>query len=465
MKRYNIVIVGGGSTYTPDMMEMLCLVKNKFPLKKIVLYDIDKERQNIVGKYGDILFKEYYEELEEYIYTTDKKEAFSDIDFALVQIREGGLKLREQDEKIPLKYGCIGQETCGAGGFAYGVRSIRAMGELIRDIREYSKEAWILNYSNPAAIVAEYVKRDFPNDKRIINICDMPISIMDIFCPLADGRKRTDIEPRYFGLNHFGWFTNIYDKKTGEDVLPIMINEILKGDIDSKLGFSGKNDEYWTFTFNHLIRMVNDYPHSLPNTYMQYYLYPDTMVNHTNPNYTRANTVIDGREKRVKEYCESICEVGKIRGTKYDLDSKYGECEKGEEIESATIAHNDAHATYIIELAMSIAYNLNEVFLIIVKNNGIIPNLDSGMMLEVACRVGSNGAEPFNIGEIGTFEKGLLEGQYAFEKLTVDSVLEESYNKALQALVLNRTIVDTDKAKKILNDYIEVNGDYFPKFK
>lgn len=173
-------------------------------------------------------------------------------------------------------------------------------------------------------------------------------------------------------------------------------------------------------------------------------------------------------EKRVKQYCEDIISLGKIKNTKFDLDIKY---EKGSSqdaegnFESATIAHNDAHATYIIELAMSIAYNKNDIFLIIIENNGVIPNLSEGMMLEVACRVGARGAEPLRLEPAGTFEKGLLEGQYAYEKLTVDAALEGSYQKALMALSVNRTVVDTDIARAILDEYIKINGDYFPKLK
>ena len=148
----------------------------------------------------------------------------------------------------------------------------------------------------------------------------------------------------------------------------------------------------------------------------------------------------------------------------YDLDKKYAQ-ESHDGIEQATVAHNDAHATYIVELAMSIAYNRKDTFLLMVKNNGIVNNLDDGMMLEVACQVGNHGAEPFHVGDVPTFEKGLLEGQYAYEKLTVDATLEGSYQKALQALVVNRTVVDTDLARKILDDYISVNKDYFPKLK
>ena len=174
MKQFSIVIAGGGSTYTPDMLEMLCLVREHFPLRRVVLYDNDAERQEHIGRFGEILYREYYPEAE-FVYTTDEETAFTDIDFALVQIRPGGLKMREMDEKIPLKYGVIGQETCGPGGFAYGMRSVPAMIELVRAIRRWSPEAWILNYSNPAAIVAEATKRVFPDDFLLINICDIPI--------------------------------------------------------------------------------------------------------------------------------------------------------------------------------------------------------------------------------------------------------------------------------------------------
>lgn len=132
MKRYNVVIVGGGSHRNPELLAMLADQKERFPLKKIVLYDIETERQEVMGKYGEILMREYYPELEEFSYTTDPEIAFKDVDFALMQIRAGRLEMREMDEKISLKHGCVGQETCGAGGFAYGLRSIPAIIDLVK---------------------------------------------------------------------------------------------------------------------------------------------------------------------------------------------------------------------------------------------------------------------------------------------------------------------------------------------
>lgn len=445
MKKYSICIVGGGSRYTPDMLAMLCNQKERFPLKKIVLYDIEEERQATVGKYGEILFREYYPELEEIVYTTDKETAFKEIDFALMQIRAGRLKMREQDEKISIRHGCLGQETCGAGGFAYGLRSVPAIIALVNDIRRYSPDCWILNYSNPAAIVAEATRRVFPEDYRMINICDMPIAIMDMYAAVL-GKKRKSLEPKYFGLNHFGWFTHIYDTETGEDYLP-KLKEILKTSVDVQTEPLFQEPS-WKATFHFMSQMINDFDEYLPNTYLQYYLYPHKMYAKENPDYTRANEVMDGNEKETYEKLEKVNALGKIRGTEYELTENVG-----------------CHAEYIVDLATALANNTNEIFLIITENKGAIENVDSSMMVEVPCRVGSHGVEPLVVGPIPTFYKGLMENQNAYEKLSVDACLEGNKKKALQALVLNRSVVNTDTAIALLDDLIEANKGYWNEMK
>lgn len=448
MKKYNVVIVGGGSHRNPDLMAMLADNKDRFPIRRICLYDTESERQEIMGKYGEILMREYYPELEEFAYTTDPDVAFKDVDFALMQIRAGRLPMREKDEKISLSHGCVGQETCGAGGFAYGLRSVPDIIELVKMIRKHSPEAWILNYSNPAAIVAEATKRVFPDDHRILNICDMPIAIMDQYANILKC-SRKDFEPRYFGLNHFGWFTHIYDKKTGEDLEPKIKELILSGEDLFKLSGVDEHtmEPSWIETYKFMANILRDYPEYLPNTYLKYYLYPKHVVETSNPNYTRANEVMDGKEKRCYEMMEEVIKLGKLKGTEYEIKPGRG-----------------VHASYIVDLACAIINNTNEIFLIITKNKGVIPNVDENMMVEVACRVGANGVEPLALDPIPTFYKGMMENQYAYEKLTVDGLFERDKTKLLQALALNRTVTDTDTAKAILYDLIEANKDYWGKY-
>ena len=164
MKKYSIVIAGGGSTYTPGIVMMLLNSLDKLPLRQIKLYDNDAERQEIIGKALAIAINEQAPDIK-FSFTTDPQQAFSDVDFCMAHIRTGKYKMRELDEKIPLKYGVLGQETCGPGGIAYGMRSIGDIIELIDYMEKYSPHCWMLNYSNPAAIVAEACRILRPNSK------------------------------------------------------------------------------------------------------------------------------------------------------------------------------------------------------------------------------------------------------------------------------------------------------------
>lgn len=440
MKKFNIVLVGGGSTWTPGLLKALCKRQDTFPLGKLVMFDVNEERQKVIGDFAKVLFEEEYPELD-FTYTTDKDVAFTDMDFIFCQMRTGGYEMREKDEKIPLQFGVVGQETCGPGGFAYGMRSIRDMIQLVNDVRERSPEAWILNYTNPAAIVADALKKQFPDDKRILNICDQPVNLLRSYGRLLD-RDHNEFEPVYFGLNHFGWFTHLYDKQ-GNDLVPELKAKIM-GDgfipVDAE-----QRDQSWLDTYAMVHQMVKDFPDYLPNTYLQYYLYPEYKTSKLDPNFTRANEVMAGREKRVFEECRAATEVGTTK--------------------NSAVIHNDAHGDMIVEVAESIAHNQHNIFIVIVENNGLIANLEDDVMVEVAATLGANGPRPYGVGKIGTFYKAMIENQFAYERLTVEAYFEGSYNKALQALTLNRTVVDAKKARKILDALIEANAGFWPELK
>ena len=441
MKRYNVVIVGGGSTFTPGFLKSFCRLKEEFPLNKLVLFDIDAERQEPIGEFGKILMKEKYPEVE-FNYTTDVAEAYNDMDFVFMQMRVGGLPMRAQDEHIPLSMGLIGQETCGAGGMAYGLRSTREMIKAIYDIRKYAPNAWVLNYSNPAAIVAEALRREFPDDKRILNICDQPENVVRS-CSRLLGCDWESLDPVYFGLNHYGWFTHIYDKATGEDLLP-KLKELIK-----ERGFlpqdAEQRDKSWLDTYGMVQTIMEDFPDYLPNTYDQYYLYPDYKAAHLDPNFTRADEVMAGREKRVFDECREVIAAG-VLGDKFDDIS-------------------DAHAEMMINVAEAIAYNKNTRHILIVENNGAIANMQDDAMVEVVCELGINGPRPMRVGNIPQFYLGLLVNQVSCEKLIVDAYFENSYQKALMAFTLNRLINDGKKARKVLDALIEANKGMWPELK
>ena len=440
MKKFSIVVAGGGSTFTPGIVLMLLDNLDKFPIRQIKFYDNDAERQEIIAKACDVIIKEKAPDIN-FVYTTDPETAFTDVDFVMAHIRVGKYAMREKDEKIPLKHGVLGQETCGPGGIAYGMRSIGGVLELVDFMEKYSPNAWMLNYSNPAAIVAEATRRLRPNSK-ILNICDMPIGIELRMAEMLGLKSRKDMVIRYFGLNHFGWWTDIRDKE-GNDLMPALKEKVAK--VGYNVPIEGENTEAsWNDTFTKAKDVFAVDPTTLPNTYLKYYLFPDYVVEHSDPNHTRANEVMEGREKFVFGECKAIAEKGTAK------DSKL---------------HVDDHASYIVDLARAIAYNTKERMLLIVENDGALSNFDPTAMVEVPCLVGSNGPEKIVQGKIPQFQKGLMEQQVSVEKLTVEAWIEGSYQKLWQAITLSRTVPSAKVAKAILDDLIEANKDFWPVLK
>ena len=441
-QKFSVVIAGGGSTYTPEIILMLLDNLDKLPLRCIKLYDNDEDRQNKLAKACEIIVKEKDPDIE-FVATTDPQTAYTDVDFCLAHIRVGQLPMREMDEKISLKHGVVGQETCGPGGIAYGMRSIAGVLENIDYMEKYSPNCWMLNYSNPAAIVAEATRRLRPNS-RVINICDMPIGLENSYAQILGFKDRKEMDIRYFGLNHFGWYTTIKDKD-GNDLLPKRIEHLLKY-VNCPENEAEGNYTYdsWMETARKVKDLVRLDPTTTPNSYLQYYLYGDDMVAHSDPNYTRANQVMDGREKRVFGECARIAEAGTAKDTTLEIG---------------------IHASFIVDLATALAFNTHERMLLIVENNGAIENFPDDAMVEIPCIVGKDGYEPLSIGKIPTFQKGLMEQQVAVEKLVVDAWIEHSYLKLWQALTLSKTVPSANVAKALLDDLIEANKGYWPELK
>ncbi|MBJ7221083.1 MULTISPECIES: 6-phospho-alpha-glucosidase [unclassified Brenneria] len=438
MKKFSIVIAGGGSTFTPGIVLMLLQNQDRFPIGSLKFYDNDGARQETIAEACKILLKEQAPDIA-FSYTTDPQEAFSDVDFVMAHIRVGKYPMRELDEKIPLRHGVVGQETCGPGGIAYGMRSIGGVLELVDYMEKYSPQAWMLNYSNPAAIVAEATRKLRPQAK-ILNICDMPIGIEGRMAEIIGLKSRKEMKVRYYGLNHFGWWTSIQDKD-GNELLPKIREHV------AKYGYIPQTSDTniepsWNDTFAKAKDVCALDPQTLPNTYLKYYFFPDYVVAHSNPEYTRANEVMAGREKHVFGACNAI--INARSGAAGDLEI-------------------DEHASYIVDLARAIAFNTQERMLLIVENNGAINNFDDDAMVEIPCLVGSNGPEPLQVGAIPTFQKGLMSQQVAVEKLVVEAWEEHSYQKLWQAISLSKTVPSASVAKAILDDLIEANRDYWPE--
>ncbi|MGH1647475.1 6-phospho-alpha-glucosidase [Enterococcus gilvus] len=441
MKKFSVVIAGGGSTFTPGIVMMMLDNLDRFPLKKLKLYDNDGDRQGILGEALEILLKEQASEIE-FSYTTDPETAFSDVDFCMAHIRVGKYAMREKDEKVPLRHGVFGQETCGPGGIAYGLRSITGMLEIIDYMEKYSPDCWMLNYSNPAAIVAEACRVMRPESK-VLNICDMPVGTLRRMSQII-GKAPEELEVRYFGLNHFGWWTSVKDKE-GHEYIDQIRNYVSEHGYLTQIEVDTQHtDPSWQETHKKAKDILAVTPDYLPNTYLKYYLYPDYVFEHMkdHPEFTRANEVMQGREKTVFDHAQQIIAKGTAEGIAFDID---------------------AHATFIVDLARAIAFNTHERMVMIVENNGAIANFPDDAMVEVPCIVGTDGPEALTQGKIPAFQQAMMFQQVTVEKLVVEAYVENSYQKMWQALTLSKTVPSAQVAKELLDDLIIENAGTWPE--
>lgn len=452
-----ITIVGGGSTFTPGIVKSIALRREELEVDEIRLFDLDKERQEKVAVVVKWILDEDLKSGIKLTVTTDVETAYKDADFVFAQMRVGKYAMREQDEKIPLRHGCVGQETCGCGGLAYGMRTIFPMMKVIDDTEKYAKPTcWILNYSNPASIVSEACRKLRP-DARIINICDMPIAIIDVVAAAMEIKDKENIVYDYYGLNHFGWFTSIEYK--GKDIMDplrkyIKEHEILLPDAYLKdkaaLNVTAENGKdrhakgSWYYVWKGIYEIMENFPDTLPNTYLNYYLQQKEFVEHSNPDYTRANEVMDSREKNLFDGIDKYLKTGEI-------DEK--------------VFYAGSHGDWIADLAIALKNDTKRRFLVITENRGAIPNLPYDAMVEVPAYVGKNGPEVITQNNIPLFQQGLIMQQLNCEKLLVEGCIEGSYQKVLEAFTLNKTVPSMKVAKEILDDMIEANKEYWPELK
>lgn len=448
-------IVGGGSTFTPGIVKSIALRKEELEVEEIRLFDIDKERQDKVAVVVKWILEEDLHSRIKLTVTYDEKEAYQDADFIFAQMRVGKYAMRELDEKIPLRHGCVGQETCGCGGMAYGMRTIFPMIHMIDMVERYAKPGhWILNYSNPAAIVSEACRRLRP-DARIINICDMPIAIIDVVAAALEIQDKENIVYDYYGLNHFGWFTGI--RYRGEDLMPrlrdyIMENEILlpAAYLKDKTALTGGEQSErhakgsWHYVWVGIYEMMKNFPDTLPNTYLNYYLQQREFVEHSDVDYTRANEVMATREKNLFDGIDRYLETGII---------------------DEHVFYAGSHGDWIAELAAALKNDTGARFLVITENRGAISNMPDDAMVEVPAYIGKNGPEVIPQGPAPLFQQGLMIQQLNSEKLLVEGCIEGSYRKVLEAFTLNKTVPSMKTAKAILDEMIEANRGYWPELK
>jgi 6-phospho-beta-glucosidase len=429
-KALKIAVIGGGSSYTPELVEGILKRKNELLVSELWLVDIEegKQKLDIIEALTKRMIKKSGLDIKVYS-TLNRREAIQNADFVITQFRVGGLKAREKDELIPLKYDVIGQETTGPGGFAKAMRTIPVILDICRDIEELAPDAWLVNFTNPAGIITEAVKTH--SNVKVLGLCNIPLCTkMDIAKLLKVDSKR--VKADFVGLNHMNFITNVY--LDGYSIL----DEIIKKYSDSEYHdqVEAISDIVWDIDFINSLGM-------LTSPYHRYYYITKTMLEEEKES-VRTN---GSRAMQVQRLEKSLFELYKDE----NLDVKPKELEG-----RGGAYYSDA----AISLISAIYNDKNEIHTINVLNNGTITNVPSDAIIEANCIVGRNGAEPIHIGAANTKIAGLINYVKAYEKLTIKAAVSGSYDDALMAINANPLVNEYSDAKAILDELLIAHRPY-----
>ncbi|MCW6110757.1 6-phospho-beta-glucosidase [Clostridium sporogenes] len=435
-KGIKIVTIGGGSSYTPELVEGLIKRYNELPVKELWLVDIEegKEKLRIVGNLAKRMIKKAGVPMEIHL-TLDRKEALKDADFVTTQIRVGLLDARIKDEKIPLNHGIIGQETNGPGGMFKALRTIPVILDIDEDMSKLCPNAWMINFTNPAGMVTEALLR-YGKNKKVIGLCNVPIGMEKAVAKVLEiEHKRLRMD--FVGLNHMVFGKEVY--VDGVKVTDKLINLLADGNIDQIV--KNISDFTWDKDFIKGLGMM-------PCPYHKYYFQTKDMLKEELEQFSKGEI----RAEVVKKVEEELFKLYRDE----NLDIKPPELEK-----RGGAYYSDAAC----RLICSIYNDKKDIQPVNIRNNGAIIGIPNESAVEVSCMITRDGPRPIAVGELPVAINGLIQQIKTFERLVVDAAVFGDYHKAILALTIN-PLVQSDRLAKVLVDELMIaHKDYLPKFK
>lgn len=430
-----IVTIGGGSSYTPELMQGFIRRYPELPVREIWLVDIEdgKKKNEIVGAFARRMWDATPYKVQ--IHTTlDRREALKNADFVTTQFRVGLLDARIKDERIPALHGMLGQETNGAGGIFKALRTIPVIGEIIEDMKELCPDAWLINFTNPSGMVTEAAIRKF-GWKKTIGLCNVPVIAMKAE-PGMLGRRPEDLTWRFAGLNHFHWH-KVYDQE-GNDLTSQLIDQI-----NENGGGTPKNIYQAEFNLDLLHSMD-----MMPCGYHRYYYLKDAMLKHAMEEFNSCGT----RAEQVKALEEKLFEMYQdptLATVPVELSRRGGTYYSDAACECISAIYNNKHEHMVVST----------------QNNGALPDLDPESVVEVSSLISARGAEPIAWGRMPISEKGWLRMMKAMEECTIDAAVSGDYGLVLQAFILNPLVENNEETERVLDEMLVAHAKYLPGFR
>ncbi|MFF8842999.1 6-phospho-beta-glucosidase [Streptomyces sp. NPDC015127] len=415
-----LAVVGGGSTYTPELIDGFARMRDTLPISELVLIDPAADRLELVGGLARRIFAKQGHD-GRIVTTSDLDAGVAGADAVLLQLRVGGQAAREQDETWPLECGCVGQETTGAGGLAKALRTVPVVLDIAERVRRASPGAWIIDFTNPVGIVTRALLQA---GHRAVGLCNVAIGLQRKFARLLDVAP-ADVHLDHVGLNHLTWETGVrLGGPDGTDMLPKLLAE--HGDAIA--------DDL------RLPRPLLDRLGVVPSYYLRYFYAHDEVVRELRTKPSRAAEVAEMERRLLEMYGDPALDE------KPDLLAKRG-------------------GAFYSEAAVDLAASLlggggSPVQVVNTWNKGTLPFLPDDAVVEVQARVGTDGAAPLAVPELDPLYAGLIADVTAYEDLALEAALRGGRDRVFKALLAHPLIGQYAYAEKLTDQLIAHNREH-----
>jgi len=426
-----VAVIGGGSTYTPELVNGFLDRTDQFPLNELWLMDIDNARLEIVGGFARRMVEARGSPFN-VILTTDQQEAIRGASYVTTQLRVGQMEARRKDEYLAKRHGLIGQETTGVGGMAKALRTIPVILKIADDMCTLAPGALLVNFTNPSGLVTQALSKYAP-EVTAVGVCNVPITTKMMIIDKLERATGKHIDPertelRTLGLNHLSWHRGFF--VDGEDIWPQVIEDFITG-------LKEAEDPEWDPRTIEVLRMI-------PNDYLQYYYHTDKKLTSQElwpP--SRAEEVIEIEKDLLREYADP-----KLKEPPADLMKRGG-------------AYYSTVATQLLNAHYN---NLGETHIVNTRNNGAVKEWPAEWVLEMPAKIGRKGVEPLPTEPLPPVCFGLIAIVKAYELLTVEAAVHGDRDAAYQALLVHPLGPKADKIPEVLEDMLEIHKPYLPQF-
>lgn len=426
-----VTVIGGGSSYTPELINGFLERVDSFPVSELWLMDISQERLDIVGGFAQRMVESAGSPFR-VILSSNQREAISGASYVTTQLRVGGMEARREDEYLGYRHGLIGQETTGVGGMAKALRTIPVILSIARDIQDVAPGALLVNFTNPAGLVTEALSRYAP-DVHSVGVCNVPITTkMNMLKELYG--EDNDIDPARahldtLGLNHLSWHRGLSIDE--ENVWSQIMEKAIVG------ARNNPEEAPWDASMLQSLQMI-------PNYYLQYFYHTDKkMAEQTEWPPSRAEQVMKIEASLLEQYAES---------------------ERSQPPEDLMQRGGAYYSTVATQLLNAHYNDLDEVHVVNIAHQGTVAGYPEDWVLEMPCRVRREKIQPIPTKPLPVVVNGLLTQVKTYELLTVEAAVNGDRNAAYQALLAHPLGPSADKVEAVLTDMLAINSDYLPQF-